>query len=290
MSAQNPPHATEYIWRGGTLIPFDDALVADDASIVTDDAILVADSTIVVADSWLVTNGTALAVGMHRARFLAGIPVERAGLRAVDAKTVDEFWDAAIALIPRTGDWFPRVELRRVADGELSFSLRLRTAPERTRSAAVATWHGDDPRTSPLVKGPDLVAMGRLRHSALAAGAQEAIILSPDGYLVEGAYSSLLWWRGSILCAPAAHLDRVDSVSARALLGVASALGTEVHFEAVTPAEINGTELWILNALHGPRIVTSWVDGPSLAELPGRLGLWRSKLEALRRPLPPTLP
>ena len=66
---------------------------------------------------------------------------------------------------------------------------------------------------------------------------------------------------------------------------VAAALGLDTHEEAVTPAELDGTELWALSALHGIRIATSWVDGPSLAEQPGRLATWRARLDALRRPI-----
>jgi branched-subunit amino acid aminotransferase/4-amino-4-deoxychorismate lyase len=204
----------------------------------------------------------------------------------LDEASAEAFLDDAIALIPREGDWFPRVELREDNRGGVSLLFRLRSAPERQRSGVVATWHGNDPRTTPLVKGPDLEAMTRIRTAVQPSGADEAIILSPEGYIVEGAYSSLVWWRGNILCAPAKELDRVDSVTAKALLGIAGALGSDVHFEAVTPTEIDGTELWILSALHGPRIVTEWAEGPSLAELPGRLALWRDKLDALRRPLP----
>ena len=46
-------------------------------------------------------------------------------------------------------------------------------------------------------------------------------------------------------------------------------------------AEAFGT----LAALHGPRIVTHWVDGPEPAELPGRLMLWRERLARLRHAL-----
>jgi branched-subunit amino acid aminotransferase/4-amino-4-deoxychorismate lyase len=267
MSLQNPPTAIVYRWQAGALVALEDCDLTE--------------SRIVVADSWFVADGSALALGMHRLRFIEGVPA-----KLLDDTAAEAFWDAAIAHIPREGDWFPRVELRENSQGGLSFLLRLRSAPERHRSAVVATWRGDDPRTNPRVKGPDLGAMTRIRTAVQPIGADEAVILSPEGYIVEGAYSSLVWWRGKILCAPATELARVDSVTAKAFLGIAGALGTEVHFEAVTPAEIDGTELWILNALHGPRIVTTWVDGPSLAELPGRLALWRDRLDALRRPLP----
>ena len=224
------------------------------------------DTTIVVADSWLVSDGRTLALDLHRQRF------------AQTAGDVDTFWAAALALVPTDGDWFPRVEKH--SNGTLLF--RLRSAPERSRSVVLAT-AASDPRTQPTIKGPDLESMLRLRTEVQAVGAGEAIILSPDGYVVEGAYSALVWWRGSILCYPAEELERIDSVTARSLIGLATALGVDTFAESVTPSELDGTELWALSALNGPRIATAWVDGPSLAELPGRLDLWRKRLAALAR-------
>lgn len=100
--------------------------------------------------------------------------------------------------------------------------------------------------------------------------------------------SALLWWRGDILCGPPSGqpgFARVDSVTARSVLALAVALGHDTHEEAVTPAELDGCEVWAVNALHGIRIVTGWLDGPSTAELPGRLETWRARLHALRRPI-----
>ena len=227
------------------------------------------DATLTAADSWLVTDGTALALDLHRTRFLDA------------ARGGEDFWDAAIAAIPTSGDWFPRVEQH--SDGR--FLFRQRSAPELRRSLTLTTHRGPDPRRVPSVKGPDLDAMRRLRSAAQAEGADEAVILSPDGYVVESSQSAILWWRGSILCTPPAEFARCDSVTARSLLGLAGALGIDLLEEAVTPAELDGTEIWALNALHGPRIVTGWNDGPQPAELPGRLQLWRDRLARLRRSL-----
>ena len=35
----------------------------------------------------------------------------------------------------------------------------------------------------------------------------------------------------------------------------------------------------------GIRIATHWVDGPALAERPGRLAAWRAALDKLTRPI-----
>lgn len=254
-----------YRWHEGSLVPLE---YCDMTATLVE-----------VADSWLVTEGRALAIALHRERFLGSISPEWHAL--VDAPA---FWDEAIALIPGEGDWFPRVELQSRAGTPL-LVFRLRSAPERTRSVAVATYIGDERATAPMVKGPDLERMLRIRTEVQPTGAGEAILLTPDGYVVEGAYSGLLWWRGDILCSPPSHFERIDSVTVRSVLTLAVALGLDTHEEAVTPAELDGVELWSLSALHGIRIVTEWMNGPALAELPGRLATWRARLEALRQPL-----
>ena len=85
--------ATTFLWQDGVLA------VRDDCDILP--------ASIEVADSWYVTEGTALALDLHRSRFMTGVPRGR-----YLQFQPGEFWDAAIAAIPREGDWFPRVELR----------------------------------------------------------------------------------------------------------------------------------------------------------------------------------
>jgi branched-subunit amino acid aminotransferase/4-amino-4-deoxychorismate lyase len=253
-----------YRWHAGELVALDYCDMTD--------------TSVEVADSWLATDGTALGLDLHRMRFLDGIPSE---LRA--SMDADAFWRAAIDLIPRSGDWFPRVELQRRPGSHL-LVFRLRDAPARATSLSVITWTDGDPRTEPTTKGPDLDTMTRVRTTAQARGATEGVILTDDGYVVEDSHSGLLWWRGNILCGPPADLPRVDSVTVRTLLTLATALGVETFEEAVTPNELAETELWSLNALHGIRIVTEWIDGPPVAQLPGRLALWRARMDALRKP------
>ena len=259
--------ATLLRWTGSALVPLDYCDPAEEA--------------IEAADSWFVTERRALAVELHRARFADAVLTR--GFGDCDVST---FWNAAVGAIPAEGDWFPRVEL--VTHGGVpQFRFRHRPAPERAVSVTLATHEGRDPRTDPRVKGPDLAAMTALRTSVQRAGAHDAILLSPEGYVVEGATTSLAWWQDDELCVVAHELPRIASVTERSLVALALALGVTVNEQLARPADLDGREVWALNALHGIRIVTNWVDGPETAQLPARLRLWRDRLSALRKPLPP---
>ncbi len=273
------------LWRGGELASSPAESTGPTASTAdppTADPPTASTPDVLVADSWLVLDGAVRALDVHRDRFTSSVAAT--GLVADD--DAEAFWGAVVDRLPRDGAWFPRVELvRGAAAGAPELRARLRTAPDRTRSVRVAT-AAHDPRTSPLVKGPDLAALGDLRTEAASRGAEEAVILSPEGHVVEGAWSSLVWWRGDSLCTPADDLPRLPGVTSRTVLTLAAVLGVDVLHDRTTPAELDGAEIWSLSALHGVRIVSGWVDGPSPAEQPGRLATWQARLDALRRPLP----
>ena len=283
MSAGAPGGAVLHVWQGGELRPPSDG--RDDE----------ADPRLLVADSWLVDDGRVLALDVHRDRFTGSVAEALARpdvTTGPDAGEPAAFWAAAVAALPRTGAWFPRVELVAVdrpdgrpgGGGGARLQLRLRPAPPRRRSVVLAT-ADHDPRTRPTVKGPDLAALGALVADARARGADEAVLLSPEGHVVEGAWSSIVWWRGDALCLPADDLPRLPGVTLRTLTTLAAVLGVDVLHDRTRPDELDGFEVWSLGALHGPRIVTGWVGGPSPAEEPGRLGLWRGRLDRLRRPI-----
>jgi branched-subunit amino acid aminotransferase/4-amino-4-deoxychorismate lyase len=223
----------------------------------------VAERSLEVADSFLVSDGRVLAVDLHRERFLAS-----AAARGYDGD--DD-------LLARQRDAW-----------QLQF--RLRPAPQLAETVVLATHRGPDPRTAPTVKGPDLEAMMRLRQEAQQAGAQEAVLLDDgavdSGAVADGATSALLWWREDTLCHPPLSLPRVDSVTARSILTIASATGVAIREEAARPDELEGCEVWAVNALHGIRLVTEWVDGPAVITSDTRALRWRMRLAALARPLP----
>jgi branched-subunit amino acid aminotransferase/4-amino-4-deoxychorismate lyase len=224
---------------------------------------------LLAADSWLVDDGRVRAVERHWARFEATCRehgAEPGALRAEVARAV-----------PPRGRWFPRVELR--ADGELAFQVR----PAPAREPTVVAWVADvaDPRREPRRKGPDLERLAALRERAAAHGASEAVIADGDGRLLEGAFTSLLWWEGETLCAVPDDAPILPGITRALLLDLARAHATPVAQRRPRPQDLASRETWLVSALHGIRAVRAWANGgPPAGDAP-RAGGWQRLLDGL---------
>ncbi len=215
-----------------------------------------------VADSWLVVDGTAVTVERHINRFVSSV-------RPLMPDTnLSLFAHEVTALIPTTGRWFPRIEAIDYGDGAL-LRFHLRDAPEPLTEVILAT-STHDPRTTPLLKGPDLERLGDLRREFNCG---EAVILT-DGIITEGAWSSIVWWRDDTLHVVSPDIARLPSVTERAIRDHAATIGAPVIESTARPDELNGCEVWTLSALHGIRVATEWMDGPALRREPGRAEYW----------------
>ncbi|GAB3256602.1 aminotransferase class IV [Kineosporia babensis] len=191
-------------------------------------------SPVEVADSWLVDDGRCRGLDLHRARFTRS------------CGGGERFFDDVVARLPRSGRWFPRVEL---AQGE--FTVQVRPAPPIATEVALRLPGVPDPRRRPSVKGPDLETLVQLR--AQTGDGREPVLLSPEGWVREGALSSLMWWRGEVLCAPPEGPGLLPSVTRALVLQIAAGRAQEVRFEQVQAEELAGLECWSMSALHGIR-------------------------------------
>ncbi|WP_306205408.1 aminotransferase class IV [Actinoplanes sp. RD1] len=234
--------------------------------------------TVRVIDSWLTDEGRVRGLGRHAERF--GAACER--LAGPGREETGRFMRAVAGALPARGRWFPRVEL--VALGS-STRLRmwLRPAPQRTEVLRVWTATGPDRRRLPAVKGPDLDHLAMLRGAAAAAGADEALLLSPEGHVLEGATTSIVWWRGDTLCGPPPGPGLLPGVTRALVSEIAAAAGHPVVTERATVEDLAGVSVWTLNALHGIRPVAEglgrFADADAVAA-----DRWQSRLEALAVP------
>lgn len=233
---------------------------------------------VLVADSWLVDEGRVRGLDRHAGRFGSACP----RFSGPPADTTDRFLRAVAASLPARGRWFPRVELVATGPGT-RLRMWLRPAPPRTATVRLWTAAGPDRRRLPTVKGADLDHLAALRAAAVAAGADEALLVSPEGHVLEGATTSVVWWRDGTLCGPPPGPRLLPGIT-RALLGeLVGTAGHQVVTEQATAAELAGVPVWTLNALHGIRPVTEGLGRFQDTDV-ATAEHWQSRLAALAVP------
>jgi len=260
------PLPTVALWSGGKLRPVDEAPAG----------------ALLAADSWLVDEGRVRGYHEHWERFRGWCEDLR-----IAPDEVTGFRTAVTGVLPRTGRWFPRVDLIGSAAGRAGaaqLALRLRPAPAPMLTARVLIAEPGDLRSYPRRKGPDLPLLLALRARAVAAGADELVVRDAGGRLLEGALNSLLWWEGDALCATTDERT-LPSITRALLLETAETLGVEIRRRLPLPEELAGREAWLVNAAHGICVVVAWEpDGP-VAGAPDHARVWRVALEAAARHL-----
>lgn len=215
-----------------------------------------AEVELAVADSWLVEENSVRNLQLHFERFNRAV-LQKSG--APTEQVVAAFFEAVVELIPKTGRWFPRIEYH--AEQINPLFVKLRQAPEKLSDAALWTLPEPDPRRNPHVKGPDLSLGMQLRRKAQVHGADEAALVDSNGFLIEGALSSIVWWFGDVLVAPNDETDWLDSITRFEVFEIAKQLGLETRTANVRPIDLEGAEVWLLSSLQGIRRVSRWLFG-----------------------------
>jgi len=235
---------------------------------------------VLVADSFLVQDGKVRSIDLHIDRFKRGL-----ALRAPELETsFQAFFNQSIALIPRTGRYFPKLEVQ--DSNTPTFVFTLRDAPDQLGPATLWTYPYPDPRKDLSVKGPELSLGYELRTLAQAQGADEAILLNGHNEISEGALSSLVWWRGDVLCAPGDEIPWLESVTRREIFHIAETLGIATRFEHYTPQDLVWLELWLLSSLQGIRVVQSWLGVSDNFAVGNHVSLFEKRLKLLESNLP----
>lgn len=240
------------------------------------------ETVLCVADSWLVNDGQTRALHLHRQRFLSSV----LSLTNLQEQDIVLFWDAAMAHIPATGLWFPRIELAGSA-GNPVFQLRIRKAPALHHTIRLYHSHFADFRKIPRHKGPDLAKCIAMRRNILPAGAEEALITTAQGFILEGLTTTILWWENGTLCHVPPSCRILPGITGQLILRIAGQNGIPVAARMRKPHELNRREVWAVNALHGIRRVINWERTPFQTEVHCDIGYWRNALEKFREPCTP---
>jgi branched-subunit amino acid aminotransferase/4-amino-4-deoxychorismate lyase len=170
--------------------------------------------------------------------------------------------------------------------GGPTLRYRERPAPEWLSEAVVASAE-HDPRTTPLTKGPDLEVLMALRRSVAHTGATEALIVSPEGTIIEGAYSTIVVIppEAEELRVVPSSVPRIPSMTEAVIRDIAAERGVPVVETPLFLDGLEGSDLWVLSALHGIRIATDFPGGPALSPDSARRDAWQEQWWKTRQPL-----
>jgi branched-subunit amino acid aminotransferase/4-amino-4-deoxychorismate lyase len=107
-------------------------------------------------------------------------------------------------------------------------------------------------------KTTDRAQFDRARDKARGAEADDALLLTPGGYLAETAIWSVFWWEGGKLCAPAMELGILPGVGRARIMELAG----PIEERRATWSEVRGLPLFLANAVRGVAKVSAVQDDP----------------------------
>lgn len=110
----------------------------------------------------------------------------------------------------------------------------------------------------------------RALDGARAAGVDDALLLTPGGYVAETAIWSVLWWEGGQLCGPAFDLGVLPGVGRARLTELAG----QVEERHSSLDELREFPMLVMNAVRGVVPVAS-IDGRAVAQSKETEGLAR---------------
>ena len=112
-------------------------------------------------------------------------------------------------------------------------------------------------------KTTDRAQFDRALDAARAAGADDALLLTPGGFVAETAIWSVLWWDYDELCGPAAELGILPGVGRARVTELAG----KVEERRSTLKDLEGLPLFLVNAVRGV-VPVATLDGVPVPIVP----------------------
>jgi branched-subunit amino acid aminotransferase/4-amino-4-deoxychorismate lyase len=194
-------------------------------------------SGVVIFETMRVRGGALPLLDAHAVRLRRG--AEAVGLPAVP----DHVWGEAAERARTGGDRILRLAWS-VAGAR--WNERPLDEPATWRVRTVAEPHPGYP-----VKTEDRAAFDRALAAAREAGADEPLLSTPTGTVVEGARFAVVWVDGDDLCCPDPDLGGLPSVGLARLLAVAEELRVRTQAAWVAAPALLGQPVGLVNAVRG---------------------------------------
>ena len=161
-----------------------------------------------------------------------------------------------------TADCVVRLELR---DGQPEVQTRTITAVQAPRVVVSEEVHARYPH-----KTTQRETFGRAFAAARRQGADDALLLTPSGYVAEGTAWSVFWWEDGHLRTPALSLSILPGIGRARVMELIPVEEVRVHPEALA-----GKSLFLVNAVRGIVEIASYQGtavprDPRTAELTSR--------------------
>ena len=121
------------------------------------------------------------------------------------------------------------------------------------------------------------------RAEADAVGADEALLLNTDGFVVEGASSNLFWVQSGAVCTPPMTSGVLAGVTRAVVLELCNELALPVRETAVTPKELRQAEGIFLTLSTLGVMPAAELDGWPLGQSPLVENLDQAYRELLKR-------
>ncbi|MFD0654177.1 aminotransferase class IV [Streptomyces malaysiensis subsp. malaysiensis] len=169
------------------------------------------------------------------------------------------------------------------------------TGPAVPADTARAAAHGrcdrvPDRGVRPTVASPPRGARPLSAGTSARAGRRArrtgAVAHHPSGTVLEGTGASVLWWEDDVLCLPPRELPLLTGVTSALIQDRAAELGVRTEHRRRAVRELDGREVWLVNAVHGIRPVTAWLGRPLRAGPALRAAAWQTWLDGACDPIP----
>jgi branched-chain amino acid aminotransferase len=277
--AADPRNADLRIWLNGALVPREEALVSVfDAGFVLGDG---------VWEGLRLHHGRLLFLEAHLDRLFASaaaigldMKVDRAGLQAALAATCaanDMTHGAHLRLMVTRGEKAAANQDPRNALGRPTIVILAEyKKPAPTLRAQGLTLHTASIRTTP----PTMFDMRINSHSrlplilalneAIAAGADEALMLDPNGHIASCNATNFFWVMEGALCTSSGDFC-FNGITRANVLKLARANGIAVQKGDFPPLALNGASEAFVTGTFGELTPVAAIDGRRLGALPGPL-------------------